>query len=114
MARPTIPLGSWGKISTWVTETNAKGKATQAKFRDMDGHIRAVSAYGPNKTSDERALLKKLRNRTRTGHSTELTTMHKISDRTDWGQTECTSDTSSVRPGGPWLPIPAWCLPGVL
>ncbi|MFI5728718.1 hypothetical protein ACIA49_01275 [Kribbella sp. NPDC051587] len=90
MARPTIPLGSWGTISTWPTKTDAKGKAVQhkvqAKFRDMDGHVRPVSAYGPTKTAAERSLLKKLQDRTRTGHSNDLTAMHKIGDLLDLWQ----------------------------
>ncbi|MFB6718904.1 tyrosine-type recombinase/integrase [Kribbella sp. NPDC056345] len=91
MARPTIPRGSWGTISTWPTKTDAKGKAVQhkaqAKFRDMDGHIRPVSAYGPTKTAAERSLLKKLQDRTRTGHSNDLTAMHKIDALIDlWEQ----------------------------
>ncbi len=87
MARPTIPLGSWGTISTWPTKTDAKGKAVQhkaqAKFRDLDGHVRPVSAYGPTKAAAERSLLKKLQDRTRTGHSDALTAMHKISHLID-------------------------------
>jgi hypothetical protein len=58
------PLGSWGEISTWITKTDARGKPikhkSQAKFRDHDGHVRQVSAYGKNKNATERSLLTKL------------------------------------------------------
>ncbi|MFI6675958.1 phage integrase central domain-containing protein [Kribbella sp. NPDC050470] len=82
MAKPPIPLGSWGEISTWVTATDGKGKPikykSQAKFRDHDGHVRQVSAYSKTKTAAERALLKKLQDRAKTNQSGELTALHKI------------------------------------
>jgi integrase len=82
MSRPPLPIGSWGEISTWVAQTDDKDKPvkykSQAKFRDHDGHVRAVSAYGKTKTAAERAVLKKLQDRAKTNRSGELTTMHKI------------------------------------
>ncbi|GAA2812003.1 helix-turn-helix domain-containing protein [Kribbella solani] len=82
MAKPPIPLGSWGEISTWVTSTDDKGKPikykSQAKFRDHDGRVRQVSAYSKTKTAAERALLKKLQDRARTNQSGELTAMYKV------------------------------------
>ncbi|MET9315375.1 hypothetical protein ABZX12_26475 [Kribbella sp. NPDC003505] len=43
MARPPLPIGTWGEISTWAVRTDAKGKAVkhkaQASFRDHDGHL---------------------------------------------------------------------------
>jgi hypothetical protein len=92
MARPPIPLGSWGEISRWPVATDAKGKPTkykaQARFRDADGHLRPVSAYGKTRTAAERALLKKLQDRARTGHSDGLTAMHKIGVLIDRSPTE--------------------------
>ena len=50
MPRPPLPIGSWGKISTKVTKTDAKGKAighmAKANFRDHDGQVRDVRAAG--------------------------------------------------------------------
>jgi hypothetical protein len=87
MAKPPIPLGSWGEISTWVTETDSQGKPikykAQAKFRDHDGHVRPVSAYRKSKTAAKSALLKKLQDRARTNQSGELTALHKISHLLD-------------------------------
>ncbi|MGW7680624.1 helix-turn-helix domain-containing protein [Kribbella sp. NPDC054772] len=87
MAKPPIPLGSWGEISPWVKDTDTNGKPTkyksQAKFRDHDGHVRQVSAYSKTKTAAERALLKKLQERAKTNQSGELTAMHKINHLLD-------------------------------
>ncbi|MEV6894793.1 helix-turn-helix domain-containing protein [Kribbella sp. NPDC051137] len=82
-----MPIGSWGQISTWVAETDDKGKPTkhksQARFRDHDGRLRPVSAYGKTRTAAERALLKKLQDRANTSRSGELTAMHKINHLLD-------------------------------
>jgi hypothetical protein len=37
MARPTMPLGTYGKITTW--ETSA-GFTARTKYRDLDGVVR--------------------------------------------------------------------------
>ncbi|RZT27521.1 integrase-like protein [Kribbella sp. VKM Ac-2569] len=88
MPRAPLPIGTWGAISTWVVQTDDKGRAvkhkSQARFRDHDGHVRPVSAYGKTKTAAERALLKKLQDRSKTGHHAgELTAMHKMNDLID-------------------------------
>ncbi|MFG1626267.1 helix-turn-helix domain-containing protein [Kribbella sp. NPDC049227] len=87
MAKPPLPIGSWGEISTWVVQTDTKGKPvkykSQAKFRDHDGHVRQVSKYGKTKTAAERALQQKLQDRAKTNQSGELTAMHKISHLLD-------------------------------
>jgi hypothetical protein len=82
MPRAPLPIGTWGAITTWVVQADDKGKAvkhkSQARFRDHDGRLRPVSAYGKTKTAAERALLKKLQDRAKTNRSGELTAMHKI------------------------------------
>ncbi|MFI5693698.1 hypothetical protein ACIA58_17780 [Kribbella sp. NPDC051586] len=82
MARPPLSIGTWGNSSTWVAQTDDKGKPakhkSQARFRDHDGHVRPVSAFGTTKTAAERALMKKLQDRARTNQSGELTAMRKI------------------------------------
>ncbi|TCC55369.1 site-specific integrase [Kribbella pittospori] len=82
MARPPLPIGTWGSISTSVERTDGKGKPAayraKAKFRDHDGYVRPVSAFGKTRTAAERALLKKLQDRARTNQSGDLTAMHKI------------------------------------
>ncbi|MEU4292754.1 helix-turn-helix domain-containing protein [Kribbella sp. NPDC026596] len=87
MPRAPLPIGTWGAISTWVVQTDDKGQAvkhkSQARFRDHDGRLRPVSAYGTTKTAAERALLKKLQDRAKTNQSGELTAMHKINHLLD-------------------------------
>ncbi|TDW24134.1 helix-turn-helix domain-containing protein [Kribbella kalugense] len=82
MARPPLPIGTWGSISISVERTDAKGKPAayraKAKFRDHDGYVRPVSAFGKTKTAAERSLMKKLQDRARTNQSGDLTAMHKI------------------------------------
>jgi hypothetical protein len=67
MARKPLPLGSWGKIRTYVAVSNEKGKATSyrsvANYRDFDGKVRQVEANGRTKTLAESNLLEKLRSR---------------------------------------------------
>ncbi|NEA37415.1 tyrosine-type recombinase/integrase [Streptomyces sp. SID13031] len=87
MARPPLPIGSWGRISTKVMKTDDKGKAVsvraKANFRDHDGQVRDVTAYATTATAAERAVLKKLQDRAKTGHSSDLTAMHKINHLLD-------------------------------
>ncbi|MFF0270027.1 hypothetical protein [Kribbella sp. NPDC004536] len=88
MARPPLPIGSWGSISTSVERTDDKGRPVayraKTKFRDHDGHVRVVSAFGRTKSAAERAVLKKLQDRAKTGrHAGELTAMHKMNDLID-------------------------------
>ncbi len=87
MSRPPLPIGSWGSISTSVEKTDDKASlsptAPKTKFRDHDGHVRVVSAFGKTKTAAERALLTKLQDRAKTSQSGELTAMHKISHLLD-------------------------------
>jgi len=87
MARPPVPIGSWGEISTWIAGTDDDGNPTkyksQARFRDHDGHVRLVSAYAKTKTAAGQALLKKLQDRAKTGQSGDLTAMHKLTHLLD-------------------------------
>jgi integrase len=53
MSRPTLPLGSYGKITTWQTDA---GYTSRTKFRDFDGVVRPVKRNGKTKTAAERAL----------------------------------------------------------
>ena len=87
MSRPPLPIGTWGSISTRVEKADAKGKPvrylSKANFRDHDGHVRDVTAFGKTKTAAERALLKKLQDRARTNQSGQLTAMPKINHLLD-------------------------------
>ncbi|WP_166679827.1 hypothetical protein [Kribbella pratensis] len=95
--------GSW---------TDDKGRAvkhkSQARFRDYDGHVRPVSAYGKTKTAAERALLKKLQDRAKTGrHAGELTAMHKMNDLIDLFEKKFTEWVKDgTRSALRWSPVP--------
>jgi hypothetical protein len=47
VARPPLPIGTWGKIRTQVAKRDGSGKAlahrAQAKYRDHDGQTRPVA-----------------------------------------------------------------------
>jgi integrase len=87
MSRPPLPVGTWGSISTRVEKTDTKGRPvrflSKANFRDHDGRVRDVTAFGKTKTAAERALLKKLQDRAKTNQSGELTPLHKINHLLD-------------------------------
>jgi integrase len=53
MARPTLPLGSYGQIKTW---DNGAGFTARTQFRDFDGVVRPVKRNGKSRAAAERAL----------------------------------------------------------
>lgn len=64
MPRRPLPIGTWGQIWTVAVRYDAKGRGNKfearARFRDFDGQVRVVSAWGTTKTgaeNDLRALL---------------------------------------------------------
>ncbi|WP_432947830.1 helix-turn-helix domain-containing protein [Kribbella sp. CA-253562] len=79
--QPTIEQAG-GRISTSVDKTDDKGKPlnfrAKAGFRDHDGQLRPVAAYGRTSSAAERALLK-LQDRSRNRRAGELTTLDKVS-----------------------------------
>src|SRR3954467_14616587 len=62
MARPALPLGTWGTIKT--EKTHAGGYRALTRFRDQDGNTPRVTATGPRKSAAERALRDVLGTRT--------------------------------------------------
>jgi len=61
MARPPLPVGTWGKIRR---ETMAPGQCrARARFRDYDGVTRDVEAWGATGPAAERELVTALRDR---------------------------------------------------
>jgi integrase len=62
MARPAMPVGTWGKIRTEKLGPNRF--CARARFRDYDGKTRDVEATGPTGPAAVRALKVKLRDRT--------------------------------------------------
>jgi integrase len=61
MARPPLPIGTWGKIRTEKLGPNRH--CARARFRDYDGVTRDVQATGPTGPAAIRALQAKLRDR---------------------------------------------------
>lgn len=53
MGRPPLPLGSYGKITTWE---EGAGFIARTKFRDFDGVVRLVKRTGKSRAAAERAL----------------------------------------------------------
>src|SRR6266542_2781074 len=83
MARKPLPLGSWGKIRTYVAARNEKGKATShrsvAYYRDFDGKVRQVEAIGRTISQAESNLVEKLKNRRRANQDAALDAMDRFS-----------------------------------
>ena len=61
MARPELPLGTWGRIRR--EEINPGRFRARVRFRDYDGRTRDVEAWGDTGPAAERALRVKLRDR---------------------------------------------------
>src|SRR4051795_3910222 len=61
MARPPLPIGTWGNIR--VEKLGANRYCARARFRDYDGKTRDVEATGPTGPAAIRALKEKLRDR---------------------------------------------------
>lgn len=112
MARPPMPIGTWGKI----TRTNlGDGRwRARAKYRDFDGRTRLVERFGKTGAAAERALLEALRDRAKPTNSvtdiTRDTTLANLADlwlakRADEGITQQTLDGYSdiirvhIKPG---------------
>lgn len=62
MARPPLPLGTWGTITT--EKVSDGSYRALSRFRDHDGNTRRVTATGPSKSAAERALRDTLSKRT--------------------------------------------------
>ncbi|MET7281792.1 hypothetical protein ABZS29_26395 [Kribbella sp. NPDC005582] len=112
MARPPLQIGSWGKVSTSITNFDANGKplghTAKANFRDHDGHVRDVTATGRTKSAAEQALLAKLKDRARTGGAGELTAMHKVGLLIDlWEKRSRGSPSAARGPPPPTTPTSA-------
>src|ERR671936_458710 len=61
MARPALPVGTWGTIRTEKLGPNRY--CARARFRDYDGKTRDVEATGATGPAAVRALKEKLRDR---------------------------------------------------
>lgn len=88
MARPPLPLGTWGKITR--TELPNGTYQARARYRDYDGTTRQVKANGPTAAAAERTLLTNLRDRS---------TPQNI------GHTEITRDTALTLLADAWIKV---------
>lgn len=87
MGRQPLPIGTWGKIRTYVHKVDDKGKPIRyravAQFRDFNGRTPQVEAYGPTATAAGNALRTKLTERAKVGGVGELTASHRFSVAAD-------------------------------
>ncbi|MFI5959320.1 tyrosine recombinase XerC [Cryptosporangium sp. NPDC051539] len=70
MGRPTLPLGTYGSIST---ERYGKGYRARTYFRDFDGVTRRVERHGKTRGAAENNLREALRDRGTSGGSVGIT-----------------------------------------
>jgi integrase len=98
MARPPLPLGTYGKIKTWQ-ESGAW--LARAQFRDFDGAVRPVKRSGKTKAAAIRKLKAALAERQRPVKHAEITphtTMEKLA--TLWlTEIEAAVDAGTKSPG---------------
>jgi integrase len=80
MARPPLPLGSYGKIKTW---SDGGAWIARVQFRDFDGVVRMVKRRASSRAAAERALRSALVERQAPGKVTEVspsTMFGKVAD----------------------------------
>ncbi|MFP5069099.1 tyrosine-type recombinase/integrase [Pseudonocardia nantongensis] len=76
MARPPLPLGSYGKITAWQDDT---GWIARTKYRDFDGVVRFVKRRGSTKAGAIRSLREALAERQAPVKDTEVTPQSRFS-----------------------------------
>jgi integrase len=74
MARPPLPIGTFGRIKL-AREGPHKWRAT-CQFRDLDGQVRKVSRWEETKTKAEHKLREAIRDRQR--HGTDITSDTRV------------------------------------
>jgi integrase len=89
VARPPLPIGTWGNIRI---ETLGPNKfCARARFHDYDGKTRDVEATGPNRAAAIRALKVKLRDRV-APNDDEITRDTRLSTLADLWMEEKTAE----------------------
>jgi integrase len=76
MGRPSLPLGTFGKIRTYVEPTG--GYTCRTLFRDFDGVTRHVERTAKSKAAAERVLREALRDRAYAGRDIDITPNTKV------------------------------------
>src|SRR3982074_1311017 len=77
MARPPLPIGTYGKIH--VSKLDEGRFRARTKFRDYDGITRVVERVGKSKAAAENNLKEALRDRSRVSATGEITTETLVS-----------------------------------
>lgn len=78
MARPPLPLGTWGKIR--VYELGPKSWRAIAKYKDYDGVARPVEARGESRPKATNNLLERLRDRARVSSDGDIRPESTVAD----------------------------------
>lgn len=78
MARPPLPVGTWGNIS--LTESKPGQWRARTRFRDYDGHVRDVEAWGKSKAAANTALKQSLAKRIVPSSADDITGATKVKD----------------------------------
>ncbi|MET8253500.1 glucose-6-phosphate dehydrogenase [Micromonospora sp. NPDC005197] len=95
MARPELPIGTWGKIRTQKLGPNRF--RARARFRDYDGKTRDIETTDTTGPAAERALKVKLRDRT-TSNDDEITRETRVSTLADLWIEEITTEEPIFQP----------------
>jgi hypothetical protein len=98
MDRPPLPLGSYGKITTWQ---EGVGYVPRTKFRDFDGIVRLVRRHGKSRAGAERALHAALTERQAPVNEGQITREIRISKVAEpwFAEIETAVDESRRSPG---------------
>jgi integrase len=78
MGRPSLPLGTWGKIRRY--QIDAKTWRATTNYRDYDGVTRRVERSGASGAKAERRLLEYLKTRARVNGHGEITADTRVAD----------------------------------
>jgi integrase len=98
MARPPLPLGTYGKIKTWQ---EGKTWLARVQFRDYDGMVRPVKRSGKTKAAAQRALRAAMADRQTPVQQAEITAETKVAKIAElWlAEIERAVDSGSKSPG---------------
>jgi len=105
MAGRPLPLGTWGKIRTYITKTDDRGRPVRsraiAKYREFNGRTVRVERLGKTPAEAENNLRIALKERSSVGSAgRELTALHRFSAAADmwWRRLERRVDEGARSP----------------
>jgi hypothetical protein len=97
MARPALPLGSYGKITVWQ---DGKAFVARTKFRDFDGVVPLVKRTGKTRAAAERALKTALVERQAPVARTQLSGASLFANAAELARPRSSSRASCGSPSG--------------